>query len=144
VTPRPNGDEDGAVLLMVVAAVLFIAIAFGALLTYQSSSMNAQGIYQDKRSEDLSADAALDVAIAQLQADRTKTCDGSKLLTYAPSGDNIDVYCMPNNTITGAERDVTLSARSGTTDVATAHVTLYDRVGGSGPSVVDISSWSRS
>lgn len=140
---RRARDERGAVVVMVVAAVLFIAVAFGALLTYQSTTMNSQTVYEDKRSADLSADAALDLAIAKFQADHTKTCGTDPLLTYAPSGDHITVNC----TLTGnanSSRAFTLVAKQASSTIATVDVTLYDPVSGSGPSVVSITRWSRS
>lgn len=148
-----HDDERGATLIVLLLTIIFISLLFGALLSYQSTALNAQTVVADRRELELAGDAALDVAIAQLQKNKDWGIDGggactteteANLVTWDdPATADIVVTCARSagSGQGGGPREVTLVAKRNSKNLASAVVTLYDFPGA--PTVVAISQWDR-
>jgi hypothetical protein len=113
-------------------------------------------VLDNKRIDDLAADAALDDAVAQLQINRAAGVSGgaggcnnstqATLVTWHdPSAGDIDVQCRIDTTssVAGYARAVHLEAASGSASITTADVTFYDQPSPSTHTVISITCWNR-
>jgi hypothetical protein len=142
------GRESGQVLLIALAFITFVGVVGVALLSYATTNLHATIVLRQLRSQEYSADGAVDVAINMLRNNTALVC-GTTFFVAAPSLLNqqgIVVNCARNG---GAlPLDVTFTAtcgNSGTSACPSGVALLVARVTftGTAPSVATrVETWS--
>ena len=91
-----SGNEAGQVLLMALAFITFVGVVGVALLSYATTNLHATVVLQQLRSQEYSADGAVELAINMLRNNTALPCGPKLFVAVGLNQQNIVVNCSRN------------------------------------------------
>ena len=144
-------EDDGQVLLLALAFLMFFGLVIGALVTFAGASVLSSERLREQRSTVYVADGAMDDAIRAARADKSIGAFGalpcmhaSSFTVAATTADAMvaSVDCVSVADPIDLDRTVKFTAAVDGTPIVVATVVYHDSTAGSGPSSLFVSNWT--